>query len=189
MNFESQSDNLILRVLNESSAKLVLDFYTQNKDFFKPFEIEKPTHFYTLAFQKTLLTHEFNDYIKNKYARFFLFDAHIPDRIIGTISFFDMKKNGFFSCQIGYKIDSRFINRGYGYKMLSLSIPLITLHFGIHRFEAYVLPENDSSIHLLKKFGFIEEGIAHSYAMLNGTWHDHLRYAYITEQKSSSVIK
>ena len=37
----------------------------------------------------------------------------------------------------------------------------------LHRIEAYVTPDNNASIHLLKKLEFTEEGIAHGLSLIH----------------------
>ena len=49
-----------------------------------------------------------------------------------------------------------------------------------NRFEAYILPDNEVSVRLVKSLGFISEGMAYSYVYMRGSWRDHLRYTYIS---------
>ena len=50
-------------------AKLVLDFYIRNKDFFEPWEAVKVPNFYTLDYQRAVLVDEMNQFIRSKYLR------------------------------------------------------------------------------------------------------------------------
>ena len=180
MNLEYEFDNISLKVLDRQYAPLVLPFYEKNKEIFEQYEIDKPLNFYTLEFQKKLIDAEYEGFLHGNYVRFYMFDKDIPDKIIGTISFSDMKRNAFFSCQIGYKIDSNYVNQGYGFKMLSNSIRIMESECHMHRIGAYILPGNQPSIKLVEKVGFELEGIARSYVLMNNKWIDHLSYAYIT---------
>lgn len=182
MNLEYDFNELSLRVLDENYAELVLKFYEDNMDLFQKFEIDKPYNFCTLDFQKKLLASEFQNFIHGNYIRFYLFHKNNPNKIIGTISFSDMKRSAFFSCQIGYKIDSHNLSQGYGFKMLAQAINILENECNMHRFEAFILPDNLPSINLVKKVGFEFEGIAKSYVFLHGKWTDHLRYAYISNK-------
>lgn len=181
MNLVYDYDDISLRVLNEYEAERVLSFYNKNKEAFQKYETSKPANFYTLEFQQKLLAAEYQDFIHGKYIRLFLFNRNEPDKIIGTVSFSDMKRSAFFSCQIGYKIDSDYKNKGFGFKMLTYSIQILEQEWNMHRFEAYIFPDNLPSVRLIKKVGFEFEGIAKSYVYLNGNWTDHLRYVYISQ--------
>lgn len=60
----------------------------------------------------------------------------------------------------------------------------VAKHYEMHRFEAMVLPENESSIRLLEHLHFVREGYLHSFAQINGQYRDHLLYTYIVPDSS-----
>lgn len=181
MKFEYKFEDITLKVLDSSYAASVLAFCEKNREIFDRYEIEKPHNFYTPEFQKNLLSAEYEAFIHGKYVRFYMFDNHDLNQILGTVSFSDMKRNGFFSCQTGYKIDSSYVNQNYGFKMMSEALRIITSEYSMHRISAYILQDNIPSISLVEKLGFELEGTAKAYARLNGRWTDHLHYVYIVE--------
>lgn len=180
MKLEYYNHNLTLRVLNESYTQQVLDFYSKNRSYFDIYEADKPDNFYTTEFINKLLRSEYNAFTLGKYARFFLFDADYPNKIIGTVSFSDIKNGAFKSCLIGYKIDHDYQRMGYARKMLNMALKIMVLDGNMHRIEAYISPDNTPSVNLVEKLGFIHEGTAYSYVCINGVWQDHLRYVYIS---------
>lgn len=180
MKFEYKNNNLILRVLTSDSANAVLVFYQRNREEFDQYETDKPDNFYTLEFIRSLLSAEYNSCIAGKHIRFFLFDTNFPDRIIGTVSFSNIKTGAFCSCTTGYKIDKDFQHSGYGRRMMTMALKIIVTELHMHRIEAYILPQNFHSVALAKQLGFIEEGTAYSYVLLRGKWEDHLRFVYIS---------
>jgi ribosomal-protein-alanine N-acetyltransferase len=44
----------------------------------------------------------------------------------------------------------------------------------MHRITASYLPHNQRSGKLLKRLGFVVEGYAYDYIMINGKWEDHI---------------
>lgn len=106
MKFEYQQDSLVLKVLDTSHTGEVLDFYKRNKDSFEKYETDKPSNFYTYTFIYNLLKAEYNACIHGKHIRFFLYDNSVSDKIIGSVSFTDIKSS-MKSCVIGYKIDEK----------------------------------------------------------------------------------
>ena len=180
MLYEYAFDNLKLCILLEDSADQVLNFYSDNKIYFEPYEIDKPEDFYTVKFQQRLLNAEHNGFLQGNFVRFFMFDKTFPDVIIGTVSFSNIKRGAFYSCQIGYKIDNAYQNQGYGYKMLKEAIKVIINEYNIHRIEAYISLDNPASEALVQKLGFQNEGIAYSYVKLQDKWVDHFQYSYIS---------
>ena len=47
------------------------------------------------------------------------------------------------------------------------------------RIEAACLPHNAVSVGLLERVGFTREGLARQYLCINGTWMDHVLYAFV----------
>jgi ribosomal-protein-alanine N-acetyltransferase len=180
MKLEYHKDNLILKVLNESNTMEVLDFYYRNRECFDKYEADKPDTFYTPEYIRNVMQAEYNGHIHGKYTRFFLYDRTIPNTIIGTVSFSNIHTGALMSCCIGYKIDTQFQSSGYGRRMLTMALKIMVTERGMHRIEAYIEPDNDISLKLVKSLGFISEGMAYSYVLMNGQWRDHLRYTYIS---------
>ncbi len=82
---------------------------------------------------------------------------------------------------IGYKLGKEYCHFGYMQEALALLIPLVMKEIKLHRLEAYVQPDNLSSIRLLTRLGFVKEGYLQKYAEIQGTWTDHLLFSYLDE--------
>lgn len=180
MQMEYNKNGLILKILDESCADKVLAFNLKNREFFEPSEASKPDKYYTLEFTSQMLRAEMNQFLNKKGLRFFVFLENNPDEIIGTVSFQNIRWGAFMTCHTGYKIDYSHCRKGYGYKALTFALDIICSEYGLHRIEAYIQPDNKASIALAKKVGFVQEGIAFDYALINGKWTDHLRYIFIS---------
>lgn len=179
MNFTYESERLILKVLDKNHAPMVLDFLSENSEFFEPYEAEKPPNYYTLKYQSVSLRLEYNAFIKNSYARFYVFTKAEPDKIIGTVSFGNMRKFPFFSTSIGYKFSKAVWGNGYAAEAICCASNAIFKDGGFHRIEAFVLLDNLTSIKVLKNVGFEYEGIAKSSIRICGEYKDHVQYAFI----------
>lgn len=178
MNLTYETDRLMLRILNENYSMQVLTFLSRNKEYFDSYELAKSENFYTEEFQKKLLCEEFNQTLKGNRIRFYFLLKNMPQRIIGTVSFSNMR-HSFHSCQIGYKLDPAFQHQGYAMEALCAAIDIASAECRLHRIEAYVLPDNQPSIRLLMRLGFELEGTARDYAIINGQWKDHLQYSLL----------
>lgn len=174
-----ETDRLILRVLYESSAPKVLDFYEKNKVIFENVEPERPKNFYTLEYQSALLKCEFDMIVKKQSLRFWIFKKEEPDVIIGTVSFQNIMRSVYQSCLIGYKLDPLYWKQGYAREAIQKAISIVFQELHLHRIEALVLPHNLPSIRLLEHLGFESEGICRSCIFLKQKWTDHLRYSLI----------
>lgn len=150
MKFEYQQDSLVLKVLDTSHTGEVLDFYKRNKDSFEKYETDKPSNFYTYTFIYNLLKAEYNACIHGKHIRFFLYDNSVSDKIIGSVSFTDIKSS-MKSCVIGYKIDEKYRRMGYGRRMLTMALKIMVTEYGVTTsalliYRNYLIKTPDTSI-------------------------------------------
>ena len=51
-----------------------------------------------------------------------------------------------------------------------------------HRLEANIQPDNAASIALVKRAGFVSEGLAERYLKIGGRWRDHEHWVIRSEQ-------
>jgi ribosomal-protein-alanine N-acetyltransferase len=68
---------------------------------------------------------------------------------------------------------------------------VVSLCFGrhrLHRLEANIQPENQRSIRLVKRLGFVREGYSERYLKVGGRWRDHERWA-ITRERWQDLLR
>jgi ribosomal-protein-alanine N-acetyltransferase len=174
-----ETERLILKTLVKDAAPMVLSFYDDNRSFFEAWEPKRAVNFYTLNYQKTSLTAEANQAAEGKLLRYWVFLKENPNEIIGTVCFQNFQKEPYLSCCLGYKFARKYTHNGYASESIQKGIEIMIKDYNIHRIEAFVMPNNYSSIRLIERLSFIYEGISYSYAKVNGVWSDHRRYAYI----------
>lgn len=179
MNFEYYTERLLLKPLNEHHAALVLSFYKNNQEIFEQREPKRPESFYTLAYQKKVLTYEQKEMAEGRFIRFYIFLRNQPNKIIGSVCFQNILKSPYQSCSIGYKIDKDHLRQHYGEEAVSAAISAMFHEHNIHRVEAYIEHDNLASIRFIEKMKFSFEGTVCSYANINGTWRDFKQYAFI----------
>ena len=177
MNYETQ--RLELKVLPNTAAAQVLQFYLDNQKIFEKYETDRPKQFYTEKYQKTLLQCEYNLAVKQSAVRFWVFRKENIAQIIGTISVQDIRRGFYQSCVLGYKFDHRFWRQGYARESISKCIRIIFDEMKLHRIEAQVLPDNIASKRLLMRLGFVPEGMKRQSVKFHGVWQDHEIYALL----------
>ncbi len=57
---------------------------------------------------------------------------------------------------------------------LQVAISYVFTELNMHRIMASYIPHNQRSGMLLKRLGFVVEGYARDYLMINGQWQDHI---------------
>lgn len=179
LNLIYETNRLTLKVLRPDAAKKVLCFYLDNKELFEKYEAERPENFYTVKYQKSVLSCEFNLTMQLSSVRFYVFLKENPEQIIGTVCFRNIVRSVYDCCEVGYKFDSRFWHNGYAAEALILGINVMFASLGLHRIEARVMPENAASIRLLESLCFSREGLLRQCTRINGKWEDHYLYSLI----------
>jgi ribosomal-protein-alanine N-acetyltransferase len=174
-----ETNRLLLKILGKEAAPLVLTFYDDNRYLFEPWEPIRSINFYTLAYHKASLTAEYNQIADGKLLRFWVFLKDNPDEIIGSFCFQNILKEPYLSCSLGYKFSHSYLHHGYAYESIRKGIEIIFEEYHMHRIEAYIMMNNTPSLRLIDRLAFRQEGVANSYARIQGVWTDHLRYSLI----------
>ena len=73
MKFEYAFEGMTLKVLDETFAGKVLEFYSRNREEFDRYEVAKPDNFYTTEYIAATLKAEYAALLKGEFGRFFLF--------------------------------------------------------------------------------------------------------------------
>lgn len=180
MLFEYETKRLLLKIIKPTEAREVLDFYLRDRELFERYEPDRAEGFYTLAFHKQIMKFEYNMAVQGTLYRFYIYEKTNPGHIIGTISFHHIIRGYSNSCEIGYKFSSEVHHRGYATEALNKVLAIIFEELKLHRVQAWVLPDNTASIHLLERVGFELEGVSRDYLLLHGTWQNHALYSILS---------
>jgi len=168
--------NLILEIPKVKMTKRVLNYYLKNREAFKIWEPLRGENFYTLKHHKISLKSGIQKAKAGKEYSFLIFNKEDTrqETVIGKLTFSSIVKGPFLSCFAGYSLDSAVQNKGYMTEALEAGINFIFNTIGLHRIEANVMPRNISSLRVVEKLGFHNEGLSPSYLKIYGKWEDHL---------------
>ncbi|HLT24478.1 MAG TPA: GNAT family N-acetyltransferase [Ignavibacteria bacterium] len=182
--FELETERLVIKLLDESFSKQVLEYHTRNKDFFRPYVSDPAPAFFTDLFTKRMLRKYVREFTEGLSLKLYLFEKSDTglNRVIGDIGFTQIVREPFLSCFLGYKIDEEENGKGYASEALKVCIDYVFNVMKLHRIEANIVPGNLPSIKLVGKLGFINEGLSKKYLRLNGVWQDHLHYVLLNPQ-------
>lgn len=179
MNMNYETERLILQVLPPYENEQVLRFYQDNREHLEHWEAAREKNFYTAQYQRALLEAEFDQIVKSRMLRFYLYEKENPEQIIGSVCANNIRHGAFQNCNVGYKIHRDFCRKGYGKEAMKKLLAILHKEYYMHRVEAMVHPDNTASVALLESLDFQREGLSRHAALLQGGWQDMYRYGYV----------
>jgi len=177
-----ETDRLFLRILDESFAGRVLDFYERNKVHLDEWESVKDINFYSRKFQADQLSKDLASIEDNGSLRLWIFKKTDMNRVIGSVAFNNIVWGAFLSCHLGYKLDKDELKMGYMTEAIRKGIDIMFNEFGLHRIEANIMPRNKRSLRVVEKLGFVSEGMSPKYLKINDKWEDHVHMVLLNDK-------
>lgn len=109
------------------------------------------------------------------------------DEMIGAIGLYI--NNNHQRAEISYDLSKKYWRQGIMTLAIKRLLEYSFLHIGIRRMEAQILKENEASISLLEKLGFVYEGSLKNYRFYQNKSHDVEMYAITPEMYFAQLGK
>lgn len=171
---------LILRTPTESDHLEFQTFEERNRSRLSPW---RSTTAGLNIDHKTQILDWMKEFKENRSIRFILFFKESPEgEIVGFCNFTQIFRGPFQACYLGYQIDAAHEGKGLMGEALERAIQYMFAEQNIHRIMANYMPSNVRSARLLHKLGFLIEGQAKNYLLIDGQWEDHVLTS-LTNQK------
>ena len=159
-----ETDRLICRPLRIDDAS-ALYFYRSNPDIYRyqtwqPKNLKDAVHFINNA----CFVEELN---RNQWNQFAICLSD-NNKIIGDCGALLSEKN---AAEIGFTIARPYQNKGYAREAVSGILSYLFKSIGIARVKACIDPENEASIKLIRKLGFVEDANPESTVMNHSDLH------------------
>lgn len=177
-----RTERLHLKVLDETHADLVADYFSRNRTFLERWECQREEVFFTDGYQREQLEREVQEIEAGRMLKLWLFKKSDEKRIIGTLAFSNILRGPFLSCFLGYRLDREELCQGYMTEALEKGIEIIFGAYGLHRIEANIMPDNLPSLRVVENLGFKREGLAEKYLKINGVWEDHIHMVLLNDR-------
>lgn len=163
---------LILRLPSEADSVEFQDFDKRNKGHLSPWRAATGE---SAIDHKTQLLKWEQEFKAGLSIRFLLFLKENPEgKIMGFCNFSQIFRGPFQACYVGYHIDAAVEGKGLMSEAVETAVKYMFEHQKLHRIMANYMPSNQRSARLLHKLGFIVEGRAKKYLLINGQWEDHI---------------
>jgi len=179
---ELRGSRIRLKPVGPGDAAGMLRLYDDNRDFFHPWEPERPPEFFTHERQRELIDREVAD--RRLGAREVFAVRDDSNEIVGRIALNDIIRGVFQNVHLGYDIAEKVNGRGYATEAVRLVTGYAFRELGLHRVQAATMLRNARSQRVLEKAGFRREGTALRYLRIAGAWEDHFIFAITAEDWS-----
>lgn len=120
------------------------------------------------------IQHDREVYQNDLGIKFWLFEKNIPSKVIGVINYSNIVRGVFQACYLGYSLAEDKQGKGYMTEALQITTEYLFTKMNIHRIMANCMVKNKRSLAVLNRVGFVKEGVAKDYLMINGRWEDHI---------------
>lgn len=183
-----RSPRLLLRAPAMADHAAWAELRRASRDFLAPWEPTWPADdLEKSAFRRRLrrLAGEIRDGVAYPW---FVFDAATRE-LLGGVTLAQVRRGVTQTGTLGYWMGEAHAGQGVMTEAAGLVVGFAfdTLH--LHRVEASCLPDNDRSIRLLEKVGFVREGLARRYLCIAGEWRDHLLWALLADDRRSAASR
>jgi [ribosomal protein S5]-alanine N-acetyltransferase len=150
----------------------------QSRRFLAPWEPAWPLDDLTRpAFRRRIARYR-QDWRDDQGYAFFLHRAE-DGALVGGLTLTNVRRGVAQMVSLGYWMGEAHAGKGYMSAGVRAIIPYAFGTLGFRRIEAACLPHNAVSVGLLERVGFTREGLARQYLCINGTWMDHVLYAFV----------
>lgn len=176
------TERLHLALLPPDAAWRVLAYHESNRAHFDPVSPTRPANFFSVTYWRTRLAQDKEDFRHDLSLRLFLLPRTEPvgaGPILGNISLTHIRRGPIQAADLGYALDHRYEHQGLMTEALRAVCDYAFGTLGLHRLQANHLPENLKSAAVLERLGFVVEGYARDFLLIDGRWRDHVLTALV----------
>jgi ribosomal-protein-alanine N-acetyltransferase len=179
MSCELHTARLVVRLPAGKDAAAIAAFYRENEAHLKEFSPRMPPEMFEERYWGWAAPECRADFEAGRSCRTFLFDSET--HVVGLANLSEIVRGPFQAAYLGYALAKSHEGRGVMYEALQALIPYAFDELNLHRIMANYVPWNRRSHQLLERLGFVIEGNAKRYLLIDGRWQDHVMTALTNE--------
>jgi len=169
-----ETERLLLRPARPPDIPALIDYYKENQAHLAPWEPRWPEGFFTEVFWRAQLARFAEQARAGGALRLVMVPRADHKRVIGSVNFTAIQHGALEAGQLGYGLAAAEQGKGYMFEALKAAIEHVFAELGLHRVMAGYMPANARSARVLGRLGFVIEGYARDYMLVNGRWEDHI---------------
>jgi ribosomal-protein-alanine N-acetyltransferase len=109
--------------------------------------------------------------------------------LVGQLTVSGISLGSLRSASVGYWVARPVAGRGIAPTAVALATDHCWYTGGLHRVEVNIRPENRSSLRVVEKLGFRDEGVRRRYLHVDGDWRDHRTFALTVEEVPGGLLE
>jgi ribosomal-protein-alanine N-acetyltransferase len=167
-----RTKRLIVRLAQSEDADAIAAFYKGDQAHQRQYS---PLHdaMFDPLFWRDWIEQARIEFDAGRSCKTFLFDLD-DHTVIGCANLTNIIRGLFHACYLGYVIAGTHEGLGLMFEALQALIQYAFDELNIHRIMANYQPGNTRSQAVLKRLGFVTEGLAPKYLFIDGAWRDHV---------------
>jgi [ribosomal protein S5]-alanine N-acetyltransferase len=155
-------------------AAALAHFHERNHAHLSPWDPPDGADPFAEAAQAQHLLQGANAFAAGTGYRYLLQPIGDTSRVVGSLQFSNIVRGPFQSCSLGYALDQQYEGQAFMTEALRCAITeMFSPRINLHRIQAAYQPENWRSAEVLKRLGFVDEGLARDYLFIDGQWRVH----------------
>ncbi len=148
-----ESEDLVLKKIEHEDIDQFFDLCSDDVLFkYKPGKAKK-----NIKSVDNMIDHYERDFNKRKIVFLGIYLKAEAMKLIGVGEVFDFDK-GTGGVTFGYTINRNYWGKGYATSYSKLVVDYLSNTIDVNRVQAYVMPKNEKSHHVLERCGFVKEG-------------------------------
>lgn len=169
-----ETERLIVRLPEPGTAAAVADFYAANREHLQPWSPTLHAGLFSQSFWLAEAERRLAEFEAGREARGFLHPREDPGRVVGNLSLTQIVRGAAHACTLGYALAADAQGRGYMLEAVRGAVAYAFGPLGLHRVAADYMPRNRRSAAVLRQAGFVIEGYAREFLLIDGRWEDHV---------------
>lgn len=177
---ELTSARVILRLAEPADVPALLRFHIANADHLAPTAPLRPANFLTEQYWHDAVARDREAFARGSSARFTLFARADPETVIGAFNLNNIVRGAAHYGDLGFALGAAHEGQGLMEEAARAGIAFAFTDLRLHRIKACYLPSNVRSGRLLRRLGFVIEGYARHYLLIQGRWQDQILTSLIS---------
>ncbi|MFM9975230.1 MAG: GNAT family N-acetyltransferase [Beijerinckiaceae bacterium] len=182
-----EADPLLIRPPQMSDFVQWAALRAKSREFLQGWEPTWPTDDLTKSAFRRRIIRYLREIDRDESYPFFIF-TNADGRLVGGLNLTNIRRGAAAMATLGYWMGAPYAGKGIMTAAVNTVLDRAFTTLKLRRIEAACVPENVISIRLLEKAGFVREGYARDYLLINGQWRDHVLFAKLAGRSVDRML-